>query len=68
MICRLLAERKALPNFFWENRTEQHPPWWNFKSKKILDADRPKRHDSMTAIERAAVATDFRAKESVGDA
>ena len=40
--------------FFWENGTEQHPPCWNFKSKKIFDADRLKRHDSVTAIGNAA--------------
>jgi len=54
--------------FFRENRAEQHPPCWNFKSKKVFDADWLKRRDSVTTLGNAAADTDFRANEAVGNA
>ena len=55
--------------FFWENRTEQHPPWENFQSKKIFDADRLKRHDGVTAaVGNAADDTDLWPNEATGNA
>ena len=54
--------------FFWENGTEQHPPCWNFKSKKVFDADRTKRHDSVTAIGNAAADAGCPAHEVIRNA
>jgi hypothetical protein len=79
--CDSHANRKAEPRFpkpAWrinhaeallrENGTEQHPPCWNFKSKKLFDADWLKRDDSVTVIGNAAADTDLGPNEAAGNA
>ena len=68
MTCRPSRSVKHGQTFFWENGTEQHPPCRNFQSKKIFDADRLKRHDSVTVIGNAAADTDLWPNEAARNA